>query len=98
MNSALILASNILGSQRKLAKSLGISPQALGKWLRNGPPMERCPDVEIATNGRVRCEQLRPDLAEKFTYLRNSPSCALSNPATDYPTGAPPLGASDLPA
>ncbi len=52
---------------------MGVSPQAVNKWIvRNSPPAERCPDIERATNGAVRCEDLRPDV--DWSVLRNSAS------------------------
>lgn len=33
-------------------------------------PPERCPDIERATGGKVRCEDLRPDLMKMWSYLR----------------------------
>lgn len=48
-----------------LAKRLGVSYQAVQKWVANGVPVERCAAVEAATG--VRCEELRPDVA----WLRN---------------------------
>lgn len=46
-----------------LARSLGnISAPGVAKWLRNGVPLDRCPAVERATAGAVRCEDLRPDV------------------------------------
>ena len=40
-----------------------ISPQAVHKWTRGATiPAERCPAIERATAGQVRCEDLRPDV------------------------------------
>ena len=33
-------------------------------------PAERCPEIEKATGGAVRCEELRPDV--DWAYLRKS--------------------------
>ncbi len=47
-----------------LAETIGISPVLVSQW-RNGHrpiPAERCPAIERATGGAVRCEELRPDV------------------------------------
>lgn len=31
-------------------------------------------EIERATSGAVRCEELRPDLAEHWAYLRSTPA------------------------
>lgn len=54
-----------LGTATALAKLLGVSSAAVGQW-KNGErqvPAERCPEIERATAGAVRCEDLRPDVA-----------------------------------
>lgn len=45
------------------------------KWLNSlnpdrMPPAEYCPSIERATDGQVRCEDLRPDV--DWSVLRNS--------------------------
>jgi DNA-binding transcriptional regulator YdaS (Cro superfamily) len=60
------------GAVVALARSMGIDPPLVSQW-KNGVrrvPAERCPDVERATGGAVRCEELRPDV--DWAYLRNS--------------------------
>lgn len=62
--NAIERAISIAGNASRLAKTLGVSVQAVCFW-RNGQrsiPAERCPDIERATNGAVRCEDLRPDV------------------------------------
>ncbi len=57
-------AIGVVGSAVKLAVEIGISPQYLSQ-LRTGArpvPADRCPDIERATFGHVRCEDLRPDV------------------------------------
>lgn len=41
-----------------------ISPQAVHKWTNEDVkvPAERCPQIERATNGKVTCQELRPDV------------------------------------
>lgn len=46
-----------------LARKLSISPVLISQW-KNGTrpvPIERCPDIERATNGAVTRKDLRPD-------------------------------------
>ena len=49
-----------------------ITPQAVHKW--NVVPAERCPAIEKATGGKVRCEDLRPDV--DWQYLRGTKKAA----------------------
>jgi len=58
-------AINASGNAYRLAKAIDVPPQSVLFW-RNGErrvPAEYCPRIELATNGRVRCEDLRPDVA-----------------------------------
>lgn len=60
------------GAAAKLAKALGVSPVLISQW-RAGTrqvPAARCPSIERETGGRVRCEELRPDV--DWNYLRAS--------------------------
>lgn len=68
---ALNKSISLLGSQSALAKSIGVVPQVVHNWVvRGNVPAERCPDIERATSGAVKCEELRPDV--DWAYLRNS--------------------------
>lgn len=55
-----------------LATAIGVSPVIISQWKTGARPVpaERCPAIEKATNGAVRCEDLRPDV--DWAYLRNS--------------------------
>lgn len=57
-------ASEILGSQAKLASVLQVSPAMVHQWMRGIRQVaaERCPAIERATFGQVKCEDLRPDV------------------------------------
>jgi len=56
-------ACNVVGSQRALAAILGVTPQALGKWIKKeSVPSARVIEVEAATDGAVTRHQLRPDI------------------------------------
>lgn len=53
-------------ARRTLARQLGTSPDYLWQmatgWRGRRVPLERCPDIESATAGAVRCEDLRLDV------------------------------------
>ncbi|HRQ59178.1 MAG TPA: helix-turn-helix domain-containing protein [Azoarcus taiwanensis] len=58
-------------SQMAFARLLGVSQAAVGCWLHSKPPtIERCIQIEKATGGKVRCEDLRPDV--DWGYLRGT--------------------------
>jgi len=53
----------LVGTQAKLARALGVSPAAIHKMRRTGVvPAKRCKQIELLTGGRVTAEQLRPDI------------------------------------
>ena len=56
-DKALLDAIKRVGSSYKLAKLIGITPQALAGW--NSFPVERVPDIERATG--ISRHELRPD-------------------------------------
>lgn len=63
---ALQKAAGILGGQAALALLLGYQDRRnVWPWFHTERkfPAEYCPVVERATNGAVRCEDLRPDVA-----------------------------------
>lgn len=80
--------ADILGSQTAIAVLCGVSKGAVSQWKDQGRqvPAEYCPLIERATNGAVRCEDLRPDVA--WSVLR------MQQVETD-PIGAP--GAPEVP-
>jgi DNA-binding transcriptional regulator YdaS (Cro superfamily) len=55
-----------------LARAIGVSPVVVSLWNTGARqvPAERCPDIEAATGGLVRCEDLRPDV--QWSVLRGS--------------------------
>ena len=67
-------AASILGSQAQLAREIGASPAMIHQWMHGIRPIsaERCIDIERATGGAVTCEELRPDLADRWSYLRGT--------------------------
>ena len=60
------------GMNLLLARSVGVSPVIISQWKTGARqvPAERCPDIEKATQGAVRCEDLRPDV--DWAYLRQT--------------------------
>lgn len=52
------------GASAQLARALGVSAVTVSHWVSGlkDVPAERCLAIEAATNGRVRCEELRPDI------------------------------------
>ncbi|MDY7578161.1 helix-turn-helix domain-containing protein [Herbaspirillum sp. RTI4] len=63
MENAILKACRLVGGQSKLAKALGISPQAVQQWVsRQFAPACRCRAIETATLGRVSRFELRPDI------------------------------------
>ncbi len=66
--SAIKRASEIIGSQQKLAASLGVTSGAVSQWEEGKVPILHCIPIEKLTGGTVRCEELRPDI--DWAYLR----------------------------
>lgn len=58
-------AAEHVGSQAALARLLGVTPSMVYQWIAGKRPVtaEQCPAIERATDGQVRCEDLRPDVA-----------------------------------
>lgn len=62
------------GRAAKLAAEIVVSAVTVHQWEKGikQVPFERCDEIERATGGRVTCEELRPDLAEKWAYFRGT--------------------------
>lgn len=70
---ALQKAVSSLGNQKSLASAIGVAPQVVHNWLvRGNVPADKCPAIERATAGAVRCEDLRPDV--DWAYVRGTSS------------------------
>lgn len=67
----------------ELAKSLGVVPPLISQWSSGARqvPAERCPSIEKATNGNVRCEDLRPDVDWAYLRATNCPAVGASDTA-----------------
>lgn len=69
--TALEKAIDLLGGMQAAARAIGVSPQRIFNWKQRGRvPADACPAIEKATNGAVRCEDLRPDV--DWGYLRGT--------------------------
>lgn len=65
---------SVRGRVNELAKEINAPAALISQW-KNGSrqvPAERCIDIERATDGAVTCEELRPDLADRWAYLRST--------------------------
>ena len=62
--ATLQLAIEHAGGLTALAKLMPDSPsrQAVDNWTRNGLPAKRAVHIEIALKGKIRRQELRPDL------------------------------------
>ena len=70
--TAIERAIRAAGGCTALAMLLNVHKSLPSQWARRHRPIpaERCPDIERFTG--VPCEELRPDLAEQWEYLRTS--------------------------
>lgn len=55
------------GGQTSLANAIGVSPSFVNQWVNGSRPVPatRCRAIESATEGRVTCADLRPDVFGK---------------------------------
>lgn len=90
--SALERALELCGGVSGLARRLNERPQTVSAWLTRGRkrgrmtvPAEHCPSIELATKGRVRCEELAPKV--RWDVLRMGWSAAESQPAPSESQG-----------
>jgi DNA-binding transcriptional regulator YdaS (Cro superfamily) len=81
------VAAALIGGRAVLASALGVTSAAIGNWKTRGVPVEHCIAIERASSGAVTCEQLRPDKALDFAYLRTS--AKLMRPAMSMMAPAP---------
>lgn len=76
METPLEKAIRVCGSQKALSLAIQEPQGNVWAWLNRGRvPAEYCPAIERATReaGKaVTCEELRPDLAEEWSYLRST--------------------------
>jgi DNA-binding transcriptional regulator YdaS (Cro superfamily) len=68
--NALARAIALVGSQSELARIIGVRPQAVQKWARRGiAPAERVAQIAEATDWRVSCHELRPDVFPDNNFI-----------------------------
>lgn len=62
MNKAFGQACDLVGAA-KLARHLGVTPQAINEWKKGKRPVPaaRCYQIEKATDGKVTRKDLRPN-------------------------------------
>lgn len=72
MNTPFEKACELVGAAN-MARILGVSPQAVNGWKKKKRPipLDRCVQIEQATEKKVTCEQLRPDKSDYWAYLRS---------------------------
>lgn len=70
-------------SQVDFAREIGVTQGAVWQWANGHSAVsaERCPAIEAATGGLVRCEDLRPDVA--WHVLRQSAPAAIESEAQE---------------
>lgn len=67
MREAIIAACKIMGSQATLARHLGVTRQAVSKWIKTGrTPSRRVLTIEQATKGLLTRYDLRPDVYPRY--------------------------------
>ena len=62
------------GGPASVARQCKVSVQAVCFWRdgRRALPAEHCPTLERLNEGRIRCEDMRPDV--DWAYLRGTPA------------------------
>lgn len=73
--SAIDEAIKFAGGKTALARHINVTPQVVDNWSRRARtggrvPAEYVPDIEKAVAGKVRAEELRPDV--NWAYLRGT--------------------------
>ncbi len=73
---------NERGAAMRLASVVRVSPVIVSGWKtgKKQIPAERCPAIEKATAGAVRCEDMRPDV--DWAYLRAT-NCPVVEPVQE---------------
>jgi DNA-binding transcriptional regulator YdaS (Cro superfamily) len=64
------------GRQAWLAREVGVSLPTMTRWVNGQDPIpeHRARQIERATGGVVTMEDMLPDLASEFAYMRTRPS------------------------
>lgn len=76
-------ACTIVEGQAFLARHLGVTPAAVNQWVKGLRPIpsKYCPKIEGITAGRVRCEDLCPEV--DWTFLRVGQSAGTPHRSPD---------------
>lgn len=63
MNKLIESAAKAAGGKAALARAINVSPGLIWQWIKGERPVpaKRCADIERASAGQVRCEDIRPD-------------------------------------
>jgi len=94
MNRHIEKAIRIYGSQSALAAAIGFSQVAVSNWLRNKKRIraEAAVAIQQATNGKVSCRELRPDIfgptEDEIPYLPDTPGIELASPMASSPSAS----------
>ena len=77
---AIKAACDMLGSQRALAASLGVSPPTVNEWVLGTKPVPaaQAPHIEYLTSGAVPCEETCPKVP--WHFVRGVPPVAMAEP------------------
>lgn len=72
-------------SNKDLARAIGVSQVIISQWKTGAKqvPAGRCPAIERATNGAVRCEDLRPDVDWAYLRATNCPTVGADTTPTE---------------
>jgi len=83
----------MLGGPSKAAAALGVPRyQTVQQWIASGSvPPKYCPPIERETGGRIRCEDLRPDV--DWGYLRGTGTAGEPPRSSPIPLSASTQGA-----
>jgi DNA-binding transcriptional regulator YdaS (Cro superfamily) len=67
-------AASAVGGVAALARALNLAPPTVSQWISGDRPIptDRCIEVEKITKGAVTCEEMRPDLAAHWAYIRGT--------------------------
>lgn len=72
-----------VGSQTKLARKLGVTPQAVQRWCSGGQivPVARAIQIEHVLNGKITRVDLRPDIFAGVPVVADQDNSTVSAPA-----------------
>jgi DNA-binding transcriptional regulator YdaS (Cro superfamily) len=61
-------------TQKQFAELIDVHESMISQWINGvrSVPTERCSEIERVSGGLITCEELRPDLANHWSYLRGT--------------------------